>query len=164
MAGASTSMSMGNTQLPKFNVNNYDYWAITMRAMFVSQDLWELVEDGLEEPADENAFNALTQVEKDFLKRNRKKDSKSLVYLYQAVHESVFPRFAATKRSKNAWDTLQIAPQGMEKVKTTKLQLMTRDFEIIYMKECDSIDSFFTLLIGLVTQMRSHGETVEEIR
>ena len=65
MAWASTSMIIGNTQLPQFNGKNYDYWAITMRALFASQDLWELVEDGFEEPTDENAFNALTQTKKD---------------------------------------------------------------------------------------------------
>ena len=99
-------MSIGNAQLPQFNRKNYDYWEITMRALFASQDLWELFEDGFEEPADENSFNALTQVEKDLLKRNRKKDSKAIFYLYHAVHESVFPRIAAAKRSKDAWDTL----------------------------------------------------------
>ena len=52
----------------------------------------------------------------------------------------------------------------MEKVKTAKLQLMRRDFEVICMKESDTIDSFFTMLIRLVTQMRSHGEIVEERR
>ena len=98
------------------------------------------------------------------LKSNRKNDSKSLFYLYQAVHEGVFPRIAAAKRSKDAWDSLQTTYQGMEKVKTTKLQLMRRYFEVICMKESDTIDSFFTLLIGLVTQMRSHGETIEETR
>jgi len=46
MAGASTSMSIGNTQLPQFHGKNYDYWAITMRALFASQNLWELIEDG----------------------------------------------------------------------------------------------------------------------
>ena len=80
------------------------------------------------------------------------------------MHESVFPRIATTNRSKDAWDTLQTTYQGMEKVKTTKLQLMRRYFEVIFMKEYDTIDSFFTLLIGLVTQMRSHGETIEETR
>ena len=99
-------MSMGNTQLPQFNGKNYDYWEITMRAVFASPDLWKLVEDGLEEPADEQAYNALTQAEKDLLKSNRKNDSKSLFYLYQAVHENIFPRIAAVKRSKDAWDTL----------------------------------------------------------
>ena len=32
------------------------------------------------------------------------------------------------------------------------------------MKESDTIDSLFTLLIGLVTQMRSHREIVKERR
>ena len=58
MEGATTSMSIGNTQLPQFNGKNYEYWAITMRAMFSSQDLWEVVEDGLEEPTYEQAYNA----------------------------------------------------------------------------------------------------------
>ena len=55
MAGSSTNtnMDMFNTQLAQFNGKNYDYWAITMRALFSSQDLWELVEYGFEEPADE---------------------------------------------------------------------------------------------------------------
>ena len=106
MAAASTSTSIGNNQLPYFNRKNYDYWEITMRAPFASQYLWEIVEEGFEEPVDEQEFNALTQAEKDLLKSNRKKDSKALFYLYQAVHESVFPRIAAAKRSKDAWDTL----------------------------------------------------------
>ena len=121
MVGASTSMGIFNTQLPQFNGKNYDYWAITMRALLASQDLWEFFEDGFEEPTDEDEFNNLTQAEKELLKRNKKKDSKALYFLYQAVHESVFPRIATTKRSKEAWETLKIAYQGMEKVKKTKL-------------------------------------------
>ena len=112
---------MGNTQLPQFNGNNYDYWAIKMRTMFSSQGLWNLVEDGLEEPANEQAFNALKQTKKDLMKSNRNKDSKSLFYLYQEVHENIFPRISVAKKSKDAWDTLQTTYQGMKKVKTTKL-------------------------------------------
>eukprot|EP00253_Pinus_taeda_P031648 PITA_31648 len=52
----------------------------------------------------------------------------------------------------------------MEKVKTTKLQSMRRDFENLCMKESDNIESFFTHVIGLVTQRRTHGEILEEGR
>eukprot|EP00253_Pinus_taeda_P003326 PITA_03326 len=135
MARASTSMGICNAQLPQFNGKNYEYWAITMRALFASQDLWEFVEDGFEEPTDEDEFNNLTQAEKELLKSNKKKDSKALYFLYQAVHESVFPRIEAAKRSKETWQTLMIAYQGMEKVKTTKLQLLRRDFQNLCMKE-----------------------------
>eukprot|EP00253_Pinus_taeda_P018707 PITA_18707 len=135
-----------------------------MRALFACQDLWELAEDGFEEPADENEFNRLTQAEKDLLKSNRKKDSKARVFLYQAVDQSVFPRIEPAKTSKEAWKTLKTAYQGMEKVKTSKLQLLRRDFENLCMKESDNIDSFFIHVIGLVTQMRTHGEVLEERR
>ena len=74
MASTSTGMGMFNAQLPQFNGKNYDYWSITMTALLASQDLWEIVEDGFEEPADETEFNALTQGEKDLLKSYKKKD------------------------------------------------------------------------------------------
>jgi len=135
-----------------------------MRALFASQDLWELVEYGFEEPANEEEFNGLTQAEKELLKRNKRKDSKVLIFLYQAVHESVFLRIAAAKTSREAWQTLKIAYQGMERVKTAKLQLLRKDFENLCMKESDNIDSFFIQAIGLVTQIRSHRETLEERR
>jgi hypothetical protein len=161
---ASTSMGVFNTQLPHFNGKNYDYWSITMRALFISQDLWELVEYGFEEPADETTFNNLTQGEKDLLRLNRKKDAKAIVLLYQAVDQSIFPRIAATTTSHKAWQTLKTAYQGMERVKTAKLQLLRKDFENLNMKESDSIDSFFTHVIGVITQMRTHGETIEDRR
>ena len=78
MAGASISMGIGNTQLPQFNGKNYDYWEITMRALFASQDLWELVENGFDEPVDENEFDDLTQEEMELLKSNKKKDTRAL--------------------------------------------------------------------------------------
>eukprot|EP00253_Pinus_taeda_P010795 PITA_10795 len=164
MASTSTSTSVGmfNTQIPQFNGKNYDYWAITMKTLFASQDLWELVEYGFEEPTNEEEFNILTRAEKELLKSYRKKDSKALYFLYQAVHESVFPRIAVPKTSKEAWKTLKIAYHGMEKVKTTKLQLLRRDFENLCLKESDNIDSFFTHVIGLVTQIRTHREVLEE--
>lgn len=62
MASLSTSTSVGifNTQLPQFNEKTYDYWAITMRSLFGSQDLWELVEYGFEGLGNEDEFNSLT--------------------------------------------------------------------------------------------------------
>ena len=42
MADAGTGLT--NPQLPQFNGKNYSYWSITMRALFASQGIWELVE------------------------------------------------------------------------------------------------------------------------
>ena len=120
------------------------------------------MEQGFQEPADATTLATLTTTKRDLYRENRKKDSKALFYLDQAVHESIFPRIAATTKSKEAWDIIKKAYQGMEKVKTSKLQMLRRDFETICMKDSDNIDSFFTHVIGLVTKIRYHGETLEE--
>lgn len=135
-----------------------------MKALFSSQDIWDLVENGFQEPADATAYNALSQKERDVLRDNSKKDSKALFYIFQVVHEIIFQRFVAAMKSKKVWDTLETTYQGMEKLKTTKFQILRRDFETLCMKESEDIDSFLTHLSGPVTQIRSHGETLEERR
>ena len=110
-----------NPQLPQFNGKNHSYSSITMRALFASQGLWELVENGYPKPTDAVALVVLTATERDLLKSDTKKDSKALFYLFQYVHESIFPQIAAATKSKEAWDILKTTYQGVEKVKTTKL-------------------------------------------
>ena len=80
MADAGTGLT--NPQLPQFNGKNYSYWSITMKALFASQGIWELVETGYAEPADATALAALTVAERDQLKSDRKKDAKALFFLF----------------------------------------------------------------------------------
>jgi hypothetical protein len=89
-------------QPPTFTGNNYEMWSLNMKALFLGQDVWEIVENGYVELVDHDTYNALTQAEKDVLKDQRKKDGKALFYIHQAMHESILPRFASTKKSKEA--------------------------------------------------------------
>ena len=54
---ASTS---GSLQPPSFTGKNYEYWSLTMKALFRGQDVWEIVQHGYVEPADMTAYNNLT--------------------------------------------------------------------------------------------------------
>lgn len=69
-------------------------------------------------------------------------------------------RFAATTKSKQAWEALEISYQGTTKVKVAKLQALRRSFEKFYMNASTSIDHFFTEVMNIVNQMRSHGESI----
>jgi hypothetical protein len=158
MQGATGSILQ--PEIPIFNGKIYDYWSIRMKTLFCFQDVWDLVENGFPEQADKQAYHALSQAEKDLLKENKKKDSKALFFIQQAMEESIFPKVVAATRSKQAWESLQIAYQGRSKVKTTKLQILRRDFENLQMKVTDSIDSFFTHAMAIINLLRSYGETV----
>ena len=114
---SSTSVSL---QTPIFTGKSYEYWSLSMKALFRGQDVWEIVQHGYAEPADMTAYNNLTQDEKDVLRKPRKKDGKALFYIHQAMHESILPRVAAKTNAKQAWDTLETAYQGLDKVRTSK--------------------------------------------
>lgn len=44
-------------QIPKLAKTNYDNWSIQMKILLGSQDLWEIVEDGYDEPASDAMLN-----------------------------------------------------------------------------------------------------------
>ena len=63
MASSSvTSMSSQPSSIPLFEEENYDFWCIKMKTLFMFQNVWDLVENGFDEP--ENVIT-LTLVEKN---------------------------------------------------------------------------------------------------
>ena len=158
---ASTS---GSLQPPSFTGKNYEYWSLTMKALFRGQDVWEIVQHGYAEPADMTAYNNLTQAQKDALREQRKRDGKALFFIHQAMHESILPRIAAAINAKEAWDSLETAYQGLTKVKTSKLQILRKDFESLCMKDSENVDTFYTRVVGLINQLKSHGEPISDQR
>jgi hypothetical protein len=83
------------------------------------------------EPTDKTTYNALTQAAKDALKDQRKKDGKVMFYIHQPMHGRILLRISSTKQAKEVWDILQTPYQGMDKSKTSKLQIPRRDFETL---------------------------------
>lgn len=102
MAASSTSLT--NPKFLQSNGENYNYWAITMKTLFYSQDILNLVENWFQKLVDTTTYNALTQAERDLLRDNTRKDYKTLFYIFQVVHESIFPKIAETTNSKKSWD------------------------------------------------------------
>ena len=113
MAANGNSVSLSQPMVPIFKGENYEFWSIKMKTLIKSQDLWDLVEQGYADPDEEGK-----------LKENRKKDSKALFFIQQALHESVFSRIAAATTSKEAWLILQNEFKGSSKVITFKLQTL----------------------------------------
>ena len=77
------------------------------------------------------------------------------------MHESILPRIVANNNAKEAWDTLETSYQGLDKVMTSKLQILRRDFESLSMIDSENVDTFYTRVVGLINQLKSHGEAIE---
>ena len=103
--------SFSQPSLPIFKGVGYEVWSIKMKTLFVSQDLWDLVEKGY----------TVARLAPDGLRETQKKDAKTLFFIQQAIDDAIFPRISAATTSKAAWDALQKAYHG-----TTKVQMVVR--------------------------------------
>ncbi|XP_038689952.1 uncharacterized protein LOC119988827 [Tripterygium wilfordii] len=79
-----------------------------------------------------------------------------------ALSDEIFPRIVGVKSAKEAWDRLRDEFQGSERVRQQRLLTLKREFEMLKMKESDSVKSYSTKLIELVNQMRLYGEEVQD--
>jgi hypothetical protein len=102
MVNTSSNVNWRNVKVPIFSSENYDFWS--MKTLFVSIDLWEMVESGYEIP---ESTSTLTEAQKKELKENKSKDARALGMIQMRVLETIFPRIMGAIRAKEAWDTLQ---------------------------------------------------------
>nr|GMD18068.1 polyadenylate-binding protein 2-like [Ipomoea batatas] len=99
------------SRIPVFNGSRYEIWSSMMKTLFVSQDLWDMVDGGYIE--EELTVEVLREV--------RKRDATALLFIQQAIDKSVFSCIAGASKSKEAWDALQKKYQGDAQTKSTKV-------------------------------------------
>ena len=122
---------------PYFDGGNYAFWKVRMRAFLCSIDeaIWDAVEIGWTKPKaakstqDKAALAALNA------------NSKALNAIFCGVSPNEFHRISHITVAKEAWKILEITYEGTKKVKDTKLQMMTTQFEELRMSQDESFDS-----------------------
>ncbi|GKV47717.1 hypothetical protein SLEP1_g54586 [Rubroshorea leprosula] len=153
MASNSNSLNLSQSLVPIFNGENYVFWSIKMKTFFVSQDLWDLVENGFAETEKSPAAK---------VKDLRKKDAKALLVLQQAITDSIFPRIANATKSKEAWTILNQEFYGDDKVTIVKLQTLRKELENLCMKGSELVQDFFSRVFVIINQLKTYGDQVDD--
>uniref|UniRef100_A0A5B7BBL7 PGG domain-containing protein n=1 Tax=Davidia involucrata TaxID=16924 RepID=A0A5B7BBL7_DAVIN len=99
-----SSLSIQQQYIPLFDGKNYDFWCVKMKTIFLSLDLWELVEKGYVEP---DSSTTLTKAQQRQLKKQQQKNASALSKIQQGVSDSIFPIIMSVTTAKDAWDRLQ---------------------------------------------------------
>lgn len=144
--------------VPIFNGENYGFWRIKMKTIFLTKKLWEVVEGGVPDPPAGGDHSPETIQLKTRCEEASLKDLTALQIIQTAVSESIFPRIAPATTAKEAWNALQSEFEGSHQVKMINLQSLRREYENLKMNESDSINTFTTKLIETGNQLRLHGE------
>jgi gag-polypeptide of LTR copia-type len=132
-----------------------------MKALLGSQDAWEVVEEGFEEPTNTTGYTA---AQNKALKEARSKDKATLYMLFRAVDESSFEKIAGATTSKEAWDILEKVFKGADRVKQVRLQTLRGELESMKMKELESVSDYITRVQAVVNQLIRNGEALTDVR
>jgi hypothetical protein len=147
--------------LPIFNGSNYDSWGKKMKTLFRSQNLWDIVKNGFEEP--EN-ISTLKEAQRKELEEKKQKDASALYLIQQSLADTIFPRITKASTAQRAWDMLQEEFRSDSEVCTIRLQIPRRELENIKMKDFEIVKDYHGRIKVVVNQMRSIGENIIDQR
>ncbi|KAK2353501.1 putative mitochondrial protein [Trifolium repens] len=146
-----------HANLPVFDGKNWDRWVKQMKVIFNVQEVYEQVNAAIT-PLPENA----NEEQRTTFREAKKKDNKALFLIHQCVDSKVFEKIADAETFKDAWDILQKSYGGDAKVKKVKLQALKRQYELLQMKNDESVADYFTRLVTLTNQMKNCGGNLDE--
>ena len=86
----------------------------------------------------------------------------ALAAIYQGVSEDVLLTLAEKDSAKETWEVLKMMHMGAERIKEAKAQTLKTEFELLRMKDGESVDDFTMKLTTIVNGIRALEDKVEE--
>ncbi|MCH96255.1 retrovirus-related Pol polyprotein from transposon TNT 1-94 [Trifolium medium] len=91
------------------------------------------------------------------------RDLKVKNYLFQSIDRSILETILTRDSAKDIWDAMKRKYQGSTKVKRAQLQALRHDFEVLTMKENETVDEYFARTLAIANRMSAHGERMEQV-
>jgi len=145
--------------IPKFD-GHYDHWSMLMENFLRSKEYWSLVETGI--PAAAEGVE-LTEAQQKSIADQKLKDLKVKNYLFQAIDRTIMEMILNRDTAKHIWDSMKQKYQGSTRVKRAQLQALRKEFEVLQMKEGESVDAYFSRTLIIANKMKIHGENMQQV-
>ncbi|CAL1387753.1 unnamed protein product [Linum trigynum] len=152
--------SFAQVCIPKFD-GDFDHWSMLMENLLRSKEYWAVVQDGIREPAQ---GEELTEAQQRVLEERRLRDLKAKNYLFSSIDKSILKTITQKATVKELWDSMKTRYQGSERVKKSQLQSLRRSFELLQMKEGESVTDYFGRVMTVANSMRNCGELMPDVK
>nr|GEU35983.1 hypothetical protein [Tanacetum cinerariifolium] len=115
-----------------------------MQIILEANGLWEMIE-----PNDKTV-------------EDNRKEKTAIAFLYQALSEEQLLQITKHKTAKEIWTALKTKHVGEERVQQARLQTLKSEFELLHMKEDETIDTFTVKLTTLANKAAGLGHTFDD--
>ena len=146
--------------IPKFD-GDYDHWSMLMENLLRSKEWWHLIDPGYSEPeAGVEQTEAQVAVRADL----KLKDLKVKNYLFATIDKSILKTILQKETAQQLWDSMKRKYQGSKRVQRSQLQALRREFEVLEMKEDETVTEYFARVMLVANNMRNNGEAMQDIK
>ncbi|CAM8950611.1 unnamed protein product [Rhodiola kirilowii] len=158
------------TRPPLLEGSNYATWKPVMRSFLKSLDekAWKAVLKGWTEPLMNNLTGEPVPKPEGLWTEEEDKasmgNSKAMNAIFSAVNENVMKLIINCEVAKEAWDILQTAFEGKDKVRNSRMQAVTTNFKEMKMKEDENISEYNTRVLELSNEASALGKPIDEER
>ncbi|XP_048235720.1 uncharacterized protein LOC125371225 [Ricinus communis] len=157
-------MAFGNSNtpaVPTLTGENYQLWVVKMKAYLKSLGLWEIVEhNSLVPPL--RADPTIAQIK--YHEEERMKRHKAVTTIYSALPDCVFTKIMQLEAAKDIWDELEKQYEGDARDKIVRILTLKREFELLKMKDNETVKEYSTKVLGLINQMRLYEEDIQDYK
>ena len=81
------------------------------------------------------------------------KDLKAKNYLFQAIDRSILETILCKETSKDIWDSIKKKYEGSNRIKRAQLQALRKEFEMLHMKNDESVTNYFARTMTIANKM-----------
>ncbi|XP_075095154.1 uncharacterized protein LOC142173459 [Nicotiana tabacum] len=152
---------------PRFNGQHYGWWKTRMHDFIMAEDsaLWDVICDGPYVPTKKEEKHAV------MLSKNRKEyndaDRKAVVKNFHAkrilvcgIGPDEYNRISACQSAKEIWEALQTAHEGATQVKQSKIDMLSTKYELLRIKDDESIQDMHTRFTSIINELHSLEEII----
>ncbi|XP_016546106.2 uncharacterized protein LOC107846156 [Capsicum annuum] len=140
---------------PMFTRENYHIWVIKMKAYLKVLSLWVAVESE-NDPSLLGSNPTVAQMKN--YEDTKSKKPKALTCLHSALSDVIFTRIMACETPKEVWEKLKEEFGESDSVKSVKLLTLKREFEMLRMKEGDTVKEYSAKILEIINKIRLFGE------
>lgn len=92
------------------------------------------------------------------------KDLKAKNYLFQSLDKSILKTITQKETSKQLWDSIKMKCQRNARVQRAQLNRHRRNFEVMAMKQGESIADYFGRVMVVANDMGNYGEDITDVK
>lgn len=119
---------------------HYDHWAHLMENLVRLKEYWDLIDNGISRV--EGAVS--TEAKQKVIDEKKLKDLKIKNFLYQSIDREILETILNTDTSKQIWESMKQKFEGSTKLKRAQPQALHKEYEMLQMKEGETVKKFFS--------------------